>query len=306
MALYIGSNKFLKIIRNAVQDAQKTSQYQSLSDRLREIEYNLQDLKIILENIDPSSSRDYKNSWDGKRFENLHQLLEIKDVNDIEFTRIGREHDGGYIMLNDFNESMIAYSYGISNDVSWDSDMASRGIHCYMYDHTISSLPQESSYFHWKKEGICGIKKSVNCNTLDTHIKNNGHEQNRDLILKMDVEGAEWDALINLDEKILNQFRQMVFEFHNMYDPRFYSITCKVLEKLNKTHQPVHVHGNNYGPRKCVNKLVMPHALEVLYVRKENYQFSQSRHFYPREFDMPCNPNADEIILGYWNLNDAQ
>lgn len=59
----------------------------------------------------------------------------------------------------------------------------------------------------------------------------------------MDVEGAEWEALINLDEKTLNQFQQMVFEFHDMYDPHRYSMICRVLEKLNKTHQCVHVHG---------------------------------------------------------------
>ncbi|EEO27326.1 hypothetical protein [Oxalobacter paraformigenes] len=121
-------------------------------------------------------------------------------------------------------------------------------------------------------------------------------------ILKMDIEQLEWDALINLDEKILNQFRQMVFEFHNLYNPRRYSQICKVLEKLNKTHQCVHVHGNNYAPRRCSNTLVMPYALEVLYARKESYEFLPSQHFYPREFDMPCNPDADKTVLGYWNL----
>ena len=202
-------------------------------------------------------------------------------------------------MLDDFNSKMVAYSYGISNDVSWDHDIASRGIHCYMYDHTITALPYESSLFHWKKEGICGRNRIDSCNTLDEHIRQNGHETCQNLILKMDAEGAEWDALINLDENILNQFRQMVFEFHNMYDPRRYSQICKVLEKLNKTHQCVHLHGNNYGPRRCSNKLVMPHALEVLYARKESYELRQANHFYPREFDMPCNPYENEIILGY-------
>ncbi|WAV99782.1 FkbM family methyltransferase [Oxalobacter aliiformigenes] len=259
-------------------------------------------MKITLNNLYMPPEQDDKYSWDGRRFEYLHRLLEIKDIKDVGFVRIGHEYDGGYIMLDDFHENMIAYSYGISNDVSWDLDMANHHIHCYMYDHTITSLPQESLYFHWRKEGICGIKKTDHCNTLDSHINHNGHASNKNLILKMDVEGAEWDALINLDEKTLNQFQQMVFEFHDMYDPHRYSMICRVLEKLNKTHQCIHVHGNNYGPRKCSNKLVIPHALEVLYARKESYEFLPSQHFYPREFDMPCNPYADEIILGYWNL----
>lgn len=146
------------------------------------------------------------------------------------------------------------------------------------------------------KNGVDG------CASLDTHIKINGHESHRDLILKMDVEGAEWDALMDLESETINQFRQIVFELHDMYLPHTFEKICKVLSQLNKTHQCVHVHGNNYGPSKCIGGMVMPHALEVLYVRKEDYKYVPSHHFYPREFDMPCNPNADEMILGYWNL----
>jgi len=54
--------------------------------------------------------QDDKYNWDGRRFENLHRLLEVKDVKDTRFVRIGREYDGGYIMLDDFHENTIAYS----------------------------------------------------------------------------------------------------------------------------------------------------------------------------------------------------
>ena len=311
MGLFIGSSRLLerlRFIRDAVNDIQSKitstdfQQFNNLQNRIQKIEYDLQDIKIILQKINQQSNHEPPNSWDYIRLKKLHQLLSIKDVNNVDFVRIGRDYDGGYIMLNDFNKNMVAYSYGISNDVSWDLDMAKRNIHCYMYDHTISSLPEESSFFHWTKEGICGVQKIENCNSLDIHIKNNNHTSNKNLILKMDVEGAEWNSILGTNENTLSQFKQMVFEFHDMYDPRYFNTICKAIEKLNQTHQCIHVHGNNYGPRKCANTLVMPHALEVLYVRKDDYTFSECNHFYPRAFDMPCNPFDDEIILGYWNV----
>ena len=50
------------------------------------------------------------------------------------------KHDGGYILLDDFHEGSIAYSFGISTDVTWDKEMASRGYDVFMYDHTIDKL----------------------------------------------------------------------------------------------------------------------------------------------------------------------
>ena len=49
-------------------------------------------------------------------------------------------------------------------------------------------------FIHFKKEGL-GPDKTENCNTLENYIVQNG-DKNKKLILKMDVEGAEWDALL--------------------------------------------------------------------------------------------------------------
>jgi hypothetical protein len=64
--------------------------------------------------------------------------------------------DGGYVMLSSFKENGIAYSFGISNDVTWDNIMAELGYNIWQYDHTINALPYERKEFHWFKEGISG------------------------------------------------------------------------------------------------------------------------------------------------------
>jgi hypothetical protein len=69
------------------------------------------------------------------------------------YVRMGKKFDGGYVMLDSFNRQNVdaAYSFGIDNDVSWDLDMARRGIDVFMFDHTISKLPRDHTKFHFFK-----------------------------------------------------------------------------------------------------------------------------------------------------------
>ena len=78
----------------------------------------------------------------------------------------------------------IAYSFGISNDVSWDLDMVARGYEIFMYDPTINALPQENVKFHFFKEGIADAEiKDENLNTLESFIQRNGHGNKENMIL---------------------------------------------------------------------------------------------------------------------------
>ena len=67
----------------------------------------------------------------------IYQLLRPKDVYGKKKVRIGKEGDGGYVLLNDFENISIAYSFGICNDVSFDLELAEKNIDIFMYDHTI-------------------------------------------------------------------------------------------------------------------------------------------------------------------------
>lgn len=242
-------------------------------------------------------------SCEYQRLLRLHELLHLRDVEGGTLVRIEREHDGGYLMLDEFRPDMVAYSFGISNDVSWDKAMAEHGIACFMYDHTIDNLPEENELFHWSREGVCGEEKVDHCRTLEDFIKSNGHEDRNDLILKMDVEGAEWDAVAATNSATLAQFSQIVFELHDVYSAVHHNKICTFLSKLNETHQPVYVHGNNYADYERAGDLIMPWALEVLYVRKRDHNFQESSHFYPLKQDLPNKADRRDIRLGVWNTH---
>ena len=211
-------------------------------------------------------------------------------------------------MVDDFRKGGgIAYSFGISTEISWDFAMSQRGYDIFMYDMTIDGLPLESEVFHFFKEGIGGrkdVEKSLD--TLENFINRNGHENNHDMILKMDVEGAEWDFLENVSSSTLNQFEQLVFEFHDLTSPKTFEEmdrTLNLIDKINLTHTLVHLHGNNCGHYINVENIgVIPDVLELTYLRTENHKFHDDKEiFLPTHLDTPNNFQVADIPLGYWN-----
>lgn len=65
---------------------------------------------------------------------------------------LGEWLDGCYILLDDFKNIKIAYSFGIRANIQFDKELAEKSIDIYMYDHTINHLPYENPKFHRKKK----------------------------------------------------------------------------------------------------------------------------------------------------------
>ena len=137
----------------------------------------------------------------------LYQFLCPKKVIGKKRVLIGEKSDGCYVMLDDFENIKIAYSIGIRNIIQFDKALADKGIDIYMYDHTINKLPYSNEKFHWKKIGIGGnSERKYNIQTIEEMMKENGHLNEKNMIFKMDVEGAEWNSLKDLSENVLLQF----------------------------------------------------------------------------------------------------
>ena len=233
-------------------------------------------------------------------FKELRKLLKTMDVDiHAKYIRVGGSNDGGYIMLDDFVSINIAYSFGIGNDVTWDLDMAKRGIDVFQYDHTISALPEYHTKFHFNKIGIAG-KDDIDQNflSMETILNRNGHYKSLDMVLKMDVEGAEWDFLNY--SITLPQFSQIVLELHEITDIYGEKKIINALNNINRSHQLVWIHGNNYGVAEKTGDIIIPETLEATYVRREDYSFRDSVRHFPMELDMPNNAKREDYILGCW------
>jgi len=219
-----------------------------------------------------------------------------------DFCRLGREQDGGYIMLDDFKGRKIAYSFGISDDVSWDKDAAERGMDVYMYDHTIEGLPEEHPRFHWQKIGLAGIYDEAvpELKSLPMLLEENGHQKESKMILKMDIEGAEWETLANADADLLGRFSQIAFEMHDLHKVELEGVMLEGLRRLNETHAPVHIHGNNRSRYIMHDGLVLPEVIESTWLNRREYDLKPSNKVFPTELDMVNYERRPDIMLGCW------
>lgn len=231
----------------------------------------------------------------------IRKLLCVKKVvGPYKCVRIGGHNDGAYVMLDSL-EGNIAYSIGIGDNVNWDIDMASRGYEIFQYDHTINNLPCQNAHFHWKKVGVTGGRESENMKHLSTLIRQNKHENIKGMILKMDIEGDEWQVLKTIKTDILRQFDQIVLEIHDL-TLRMDLPVEEALNKLTENHQLVHIHANNAAKVDYCGDLFMPDIIELTLVNSGKYTFEDSQQWFPvANLDEPNIRDLIEIQLGIWN-----
>jgi hypothetical protein len=228
---------------------------------------------------------DFNKPIDSELDERIRQIAEfvrpigVKGATEV---RVGREHDGGYVM-HDFASSEFdgALSIGVGPDVSWDQDVVAKGLKVDLFDPTIRRMPDKVPGARFHRVGI-GPIDSVNSNYVSLpklrQIAGLGSATN--IILKIDVEGAEWSSLKNLPEDELPRYAQIVIEMHNLGRIEETSLFTSILETLNalsENHLVVHLHGNNYAPLNKYGNYWFPDAIEVTYVRKNSEQVIEAK-----------------------------
>lgn len=224
------------------------------------------------------------------------KILKPMDVIDMEKIRIGKNYDGGYILLNDFENVKIAYSFGISHEISFDKGLADKNIDVFMYDHTISKLPYDNPRFHWNKIGLSTeSNKKKHMKTLDELIKENNHSNENNLILKIDIESHEWNIFENITIDTLKKFKHIVGEFH-LNDKNKY-ICLEILKKIQTTHQIIHLHCNNCAYRIInIDGYYICAYLEISLVLKDSYSFNRFQSRFPiNGLDFPNCKKKQEL-----------
>jgi hypothetical protein len=226
------------------------------------------------------------------------RLIRPMTAERLELVRVGDERDGGYVMANDF-DARGAISIGIGPNASWDREVAERGVPVAMFDHTIRRPPEKFPNSRFHQVGI-GQTDSGNIRSLDGLLRISGFHGDEDLLLKMDVEGHEWNALFGLSGEDLLRYRQIVLELHDLRilrEPQSADRVLKVLELLSGRHTPIHVHANNYTELIRFGSIWFPDVVEVTYVRSDLYGiFTPSRSIHS-PLDRPCDPRVPEIDL---------
>lgn len=219
--------------------------------------------------------------------------------------RLGPLADGGYIFVDDISPDQAIISYGISTEYSLDAEMAAKGHDVYMFDHTIAGITATSERMHFFREGVAGVTDpAASLYTIEDHLSRHEIAGDR-LILKMDVEGAEFAALNAVPEPVLERFEQIALEVHGLHrmeDVTYRETFCTVFQKLSRLFTLFHVHANNHnGPNglHIVSGLPVSSLLELSYVRTSTVKPCPSRTLYPTSLDYP-NVRKKEKLLWFF------
>lgn len=213
--------------------------------------------------------------------------------------RIGCDHDGGYVHIDDFSGVGAALSLGISDDVSWDLDIAQRNIRVHQFDHTIEKTPIEDPMCSFHKLRVADAD-GIGAISLDSIVRRFLADCDR-AILKIDIEGHEWPVFHAASVATLARFSQIVCEFHGLShagDPGLSEQFLAVLNKLRSVFEVVHVHGNNYQPFGNIANLILPMVLEVTFANRNYFQFTETDEIFPTVLDRPNRPDMPDMWLG--------
>jgi Methyltransferase FkbM domain len=162
--------------------------------------------------------------------------------------RFGSANDGGYVMCENLIEPLdAAYSYGVGPNDDWGCEVSRRydvPVHQYdCFDPARPTCDGGSFVFHNECVGDrTGYRGSHFFDTLANQIRKNG-DIGRRVIIKMDIEGAEWDTLLAAPDELLASTPQIAMEMHGFDDPKI----VEVLRKLKRHFYLVNLHFNNWS-----------------------------------------------------------
>jgi len=264
---------------------------------------NLLSLSSIQLKIYPLSVENKFPDIDLVRINKLRSLFPLNLTKEVNWTRFGSRFDGGYLLVDDISKSDVCISLGVGDNISFDIDISKRCQDVMMFDHTVEEPEFSALNINFKKIGISSIPRS-GFTTLEQIIETIPIEV--DLILKIDIEGTEWDVFDAISEKYLSRFRQIVVEFHDLFQIGNLTLFNKIvnsLTKLSKTHHLMNFHANNWADFHLILGIPLPDVIEVTYLRREP-ESASSHQIVPlnRLLNAPNNPNLPEFAPNFFTF----
>jgi hypothetical protein len=216
--------------------------------------------------------------------------------------RFGGDTDGGYLVPDDIAGISAIFSPGVGLVSSFEADLIDAiGTQCrvYMADASVEPPRDLPKTWHFSRSYLAAIDRSPYIR-LETWVKGCAMEESSDLLLQMDIEGAEYLVLVDTPIEILQKFRIIVIEFHRLdliFSSEIFELYSLVFSKLLSTHAVVHIHPNNNDGQLSMKGMQIPRTMEFTFLRKDRFVAVEGVQSYPHFLDRKNNPDKPDLVL---------
>jgi hypothetical protein len=204
----------------------------------------------------------------GVRSQLLKELRTVT-LKNCTLKRYGGPNDGGYLMCQNLASGVqSAYSYGIDTEDVWGCDVSRElKVPIHQYDCFTTFRPACSGgtfVFHNECVGPKQETKDARAfDTISSQIAKNG-DAGKTVLMKIDIEGAEWDSLMATPDEVLDTFLQMPMELHGVDEAKF----VEIVRRLKRKFYLVNLHFNNHAC-DAASAPLPAWAMQVLWVNKK-------------------------------------
>jgi hypothetical protein len=203
------------------------------------------------------------------------------------------------LIPDDLEGVEYCFSPGVNTVAGFENQLANLGVKCFLADYSVDKPPITRPEFTFDKKFI-GSSDRGHFITLpswkDKYIK----DYTEDLILQMDIEGCEYEVILNTSDNLLNQFRIMVIEFHDLdylFDAFVFSLFSSTFEKILRYFRVAHIHPNNYHGSVKMGSIEIPKTMEFTFINKKRVHSTSPHKIFPHKLDMDNSELASSLRL---------
>ena len=180
-----------------------------------------------------------------KDIKDFYSKIQPKKIQSISIIRLGEDGDGGYHVPDFVKDFHYCFTFGVGNLCGFENDLANKfNIKCFLFDYSIASTPIKNKNFFFSKKFVIGGGEFVNdlkkkkYLTFDNFLKKFLGLKNKKKILKIDIEGGEYNILSYIKSSDLEVFEVIIFEFHHLsgiLNPLCFGLINDLFDKIHKS-----------------------------------------------------------------------
>lgn len=218
-----------------------------------------------------------------------------------KLVRVGGPGDGGYLIPDDVNDISECFSPGSNKLSNFESEIAHRwrikSFICDSGDEKPSNLSDFQEFTEaWVGPSTDGKKYISLHDWVEEKSQSDG-----DLMLQIDIEGAEFLTLMAASTQLLKRFRIVVIELHFLEALKnkwaFDQIYLPFFDKILKEFDVVHLHPNNCCGTWTYGDFEFPRIIELTLHRKDRSMYLRPVASSRSELDYPCVKSNRDLAL---------